>query len=422
MADPSVCPNFAPQQQSRNTGRFLVHSTTQHPSDRTPSASTRLTMLDAVKVFAMVMMMQGHTLDALARPDQLDINVFPWVLWFHIRGATAPIFLTVSGILFAVTLRRTASGTMDPDQASKRVRWAGILMLIGYLLVFPASNVLDLPDVRPEGWRLFFQANILQLNAVALSLVTAIALVVRENRRTMIAFFMLGGVILLVTPWVNHSPWFSVVPEFIGAFLSYEHGSYFPVFPYASYMLFGAGLGALLRDVPRDARREALRAMAWKSGLLVGAAGLVSLLVEPRVIPFYDALNLLQSFPSVVLLREAGVMMVIALFAGLRIRGEKTRRTVELWGRQSLTIYVVHLLVLFGPPWITSIGHWYPKSLSLGISALIAVGVITSTLGIVWYQEQLRTARPQLYARLRTALLLLLTYAVLGWGRIPFIK
>ncbi|MFM8177778.1 MAG: hypothetical protein ACKOAG_01185, partial [Candidatus Kapaibacterium sp.] len=108
------------------------------------------------------------------------------------------------------------------------------------------------------------------------------------------------------------------------------------------------------------------------------------------MIPFYDALNLLQSFPSVVLLREAGVMMVIALFAGLRIRGEKTRRTVELWGRQSLTIYVVHLLVLFGPPWITSIGHWYPRSRALGISALSAVGVITSTLGIVWYQEQLR--------------------------------
>lgn len=379
-------------------------------------------MLDAVKVFAMVMMMQGHTLDALARTDQLDITVFPWIIWFHIRGATAPIFLTVSGILFALTLRRTTTGTMDRDQAWKRVRWAGILMLIGYLLVFPASNVLDLPDVAPEGWRLFFQANILQLNAVALSLVTVIALVVRENRRAMHVFFALSAAVLFATPWINHVHWFSTVPEFLGAFLSYEHGSYFPVFPYAAYMLFGAGIGALLREYPRSERRVALRSMAWKSALVVGAAGLLCLVAEPRTIPFYAELNLLQSFPSVVLLREAGVLLVIALFAGWEIRGERTRGLVEMWGRQSLTIYVVHLLVLFGPPWITSIGHWYPKALSLGLSAVLAVGVIVTTLGIVWYQEVLKTTRPDVYAKLRRAFLLLLTYAVLGWGRIPFIK
>jgi hypothetical protein len=29
---------------------------------------------------------------------------------------------------------------------------------------------------------------------------------------------------------------------------------------------------------------------------------------------------------------------------------------------------------------------------------------------------------PLVYARIRTALLLVLTYAVLGWGRIPFVK
>lgn len=370
----------------------------------------------------MIMMMQGHTLDALTLPDQLDITTFPWILWFHIRGGTAPIFLTVSGILFALTMRRTSVGTMDKDQALKRVKWAALLMFIGYILVFPASNVLDLPDVLPEGWRIFFQANILQLNAVALTLVTTISLLVRGNMRAMRTFTALGVVILIATPWVNNIPWFSIAPEFIAAFLSYDHGSYFPIFPYAVYMLLGAGIGAQLREQPRSERPRALRRLATRYATICGILGAVLLFLEPRILAFYHELNLLQSFPSVVLLRESAVLFVIALFTFIDIKSERLRTLVELWGRQSLTIYVVHLLILFGPPWIQSIGHFYAKSLPLAPTAVIAVLVILITLGIVWFQEYLKTTKPHRYAQIKRALILLLTYAILGWGRIPFIK
>jgi uncharacterized membrane protein len=392
------------------------------PSGTSPSSSSRLTALDAVKVFAMIMMMQGHTLDSLARTDQLDINVFPWIIWFHVRGATAPIFLTVSGILFALTMRRSPSGAMDTAQAHQRVRWGGILMLIGYLLVFPASNVLDLPDVRTEGWRLFFQANILQLNAVALSMVTAVALATKTVRGRKLAFFGIAAAILACTPFVNHLSWFSIVPEFLGAFLSYEHGSYFPIFPYAAYMFFGAGIGTLLKEYPKHEHLPALRSIALKTASALALAGLLMLFAEPGMFSFYNELNILQSFPAVVLLREAGVMFLVALFCGVRISNGRTRELIELWGKQSLTIYVIHLLLLFGPPWIQSIGHWYPKALSLALSALIAVVVVTGTLGIVVAIDRLQKNYPLVYARIRTALLLVLTYAVLGWGRIPFVK
>lgn len=427
MQDATLTSNSFAHSLGDNSGNSLgdssaTTSTTTTTSGNSSSASSRLTALDAVKVFAMIMMMQGHTLDSLARTDQLDINVFPWIIWFHVRGATAPIFLTVSGILFTLTMRRSPSGGMDTAQARQRVRWGGILMVIGYLLVFPASNILDLPDVRTEGWRIFFQANILQLNAVALSMVTAIALAIKSVRGRKLAFFGIASAILACTPFVNHMPWFTIVPEFLGAFLSYEHGSYFPIFPYAAYMFFGAGIGTLLKEYPKQEHLQALRSIALKTVSALALAGLLMLFAEPLVFSFYNELNVLQSFPAVVLLREAGVMFLVALVCGVRISNSRTRELIELWGKQSLTIYVIHLLLLFGPPWIQSIGHWYPKALSLVLSALIAVMVVGGTLGIVVAIDRLQKNYPEVYARIRTALLLVLTYAVLGWGRIPFVK
>ena len=380
---------------------------------------TRLTVLDAVKVFAMIMMMQGHTLDSLVLADQLDISRFPWIVWFHIRGATAPIFLTVSGILFTLTLRRRDNGSMQPAQAKQRVRWAGVHMLIGYLLVFPAANVLDLPDVNAEGWKFFFQANILQLNAVALSLITLLSLSVHKPVYLKRYAFLGAASILVFTPWINHFPWFGLVPEFLASFLSYEHGSYFPVFPYAAYMFFGAGIGVIVREAPVEQRAQRLRDVALRSGILLLLSGLVMLAIEPRLFWFYDQLNNLQSFPAVVLLREAGVMLLCAFFCMLPMPQRGLRRLVELWGRQSLVIYVIHLLLLFGPPWIPSIAHYYPKALSLSLSALIAIIVVVLTLGIVALQEQIKNTRPIVYDALQRFLLLALAYAVLAWGRIP---
>ena len=57
-------------------------------------------MVDFARVIAMVFMIQDHTMDALLSPSYLHGPAFQ--VWLFIRGLTAPIFLTLSGISFTL--------------------------------------------------------------------------------------------------------------------------------------------------------------------------------------------------------------------------------------------------------------------------------------------------------------------------------
>ncbi|MBI3259780.1 MAG: DUF1624 domain-containing protein, partial [Ignavibacteriae bacterium] len=135
------------------------------------SKSSRLFILDLARCIAMIMMVQGHTIDALTHPQILNTAEFPWNIWNFVRGLTAPIFLMVSGAVHVFSMKSEPSGRMNSDTMIRRVRWALLLISVGYLLVFPANRIFDLPFLNYDAWRLFFQANILQLTGFSLLLV-----------------------------------------------------------------------------------------------------------------------------------------------------------------------------------------------------------------------------------------------------------
>ncbi len=359
-----------------------------HSTPFSPSTKSRLTLLDAVKVAAMIMMMQGHTIDALVRPDEMNLTEFPGLIWQHLRGFTAPIFLSVSGMLFALTMQRSPSGRMRMQQAWLRIRWALVLMATAYVLVFPASNIFHLSFVSPAGWTLFFQANILQLNALALILTTCIALVTTSEKSFRVVCYSISAILVFATPFVNAVDWFNMLPEGVAAFLSYRHGSYFPIAPFASYMMFGAALGTSLRSVPRDIHHDYLRDTAWKIGATMLLVGVVLYLVDP-LFSWMPQLDVLQSMPSTVFLREGVVLVLISFIALAQNTIRRFRRPLELFGKQSLVIYLIHLVILFGTPWYSSFGRIFFKQLSLGAGIMLSVMVVSSTLLVVWFENEL---------------------------------
>ncbi|NTV74844.1 MAG: DUF1624 domain-containing protein [Holophaga sp.] len=59
----------------------------------------RVLVLDFIRLAALLLMIQGHTLDALVDPRRLDPETFHWRTWMHLRGLTAPLFLMVYGFM-----------------------------------------------------------------------------------------------------------------------------------------------------------------------------------------------------------------------------------------------------------------------------------------------------------------------------------
>ena len=66
-------------------------------SEQNNNQSNRLFGLDIARLFAMLMMVQGHTIYCLINQSILFSGTTFWNNWTFIRGFTAPVFLMVSG-------------------------------------------------------------------------------------------------------------------------------------------------------------------------------------------------------------------------------------------------------------------------------------------------------------------------------------
>lgn len=60
-----------------------------------PTAHSRFLLLDVMRAFAVLMMIQGHTIDALLSSSYYDNDSVLFNVWLFNRGLTAPIFLSV---------------------------------------------------------------------------------------------------------------------------------------------------------------------------------------------------------------------------------------------------------------------------------------------------------------------------------------
>lgn len=345
-------------------------------------SSNRLYVLDLARFLAMVMMMQGHTLDSLVSPQQLDINTFPWSIWHFVRGLTAPIFLIISGAVSIFAIKRLEDGTISRSVIMKRARWAFVLMGIGYLMMFPANRVFDLPWVTSESWRAFFQVNILHLNGIALLGLLGLSVLTRSTESLGKVSFAVACGIAALTPFVHAINWFNYLPEGIAAYLSYNHGSLFPIFPFGSYLFFGVALGAFLKQYAGEMRLEVLKKKMAPIGLGFLAAGfLLTGLIEILPVPEH---NFHGSSPAFVLIRVGIVSIFLSAVGFLYQYTRRLENFYSIFGKRALYIYIGHLILLYGTPWFPSIAKIHVKDMMLVDGAWIALGVVTITLAGVY--------------------------------------
>ena len=64
------------------------------------SSRRRIIFLDMMRALAVLMMVEGHTVDAFLADQFRDSTSVAFNIWFSIRGFTAPIFMFTSGVVF----------------------------------------------------------------------------------------------------------------------------------------------------------------------------------------------------------------------------------------------------------------------------------------------------------------------------------
>ncbi|MBS1537811.1 MAG: acyltransferase [Bacteroidetes bacterium] len=375
------------------------------------SKSSRLFILDLARCIAMIMMVQGHTIDALVHPQFLNTAEFPWNIWNFFRGLTAPIFLMVSGAVHVFAMKPDSTGRMGEETMIRRIRWALILLSVGYLLVFPANRIFDLPFLNYDSWKLFFQSNILQLVGVSLLLVVWLCRSFYSVRSLGIAALIITISIFMLTPFVHAIDWFQYLPEPVGAFLSYQHGSLFPIFPFAGFLFMGVSFGAYLKQVaPAERDNFLLKKSALIGLVILAVAGVLAFVLGQLPLPNHE---FMMSNPAFMLIRVGIIFIFFSFTAWFHKKLYRFRELYAFLSAKSFHVYVLHLVIIYGTPWFSSFGRYYGKSQSLEVSALAALLIIAITLTTIYLVDYLQKNVNRAPEILRFSLGTMLAYALL---------
>jgi hypothetical protein len=276
-----------------------------------------------------LVMVQGHIFEALltadARADWL------YQLQIVVHGSTAPGFLFASG--FVAGLPRAP---LSPPAALRRARRLLFVWGVGYALVLPYLSLWKTLGVTPDERARLLACD--ALHVIALSQLLALGLQLVFPRRFTRIAGALAVVVLAATPGVWSSGVAGSLPAALGAYLDESRGSRFPVFPYAAFVLAGTLAGAVFGR--RDPASRYRLGLPWGAGLFAFGA-LLALLLAGRV-PFWGP------SPAYSLMRLGSLLLLLLAVEVACRRAGPALRALALLGHETLLVYVLHLLLLYG--------------------------------------------------------------------------
>jgi uncharacterized membrane protein len=376
-------------------------------------SGSRLYALDMARFIAMIMMIQGHTMYTMVDHQFIDVQSFPWSWWNFLRGLTAPIFLFVSGAVHVFAMKRSQNGSISKETLKKRLQWIAIIFICGYLLVFPASRLIDLPYLDTSIWRQFLQFNILQLTPFTLLFVLALSYITHSVKALGIISGISALIIFISTPYIQNIDVFAFLPETFGAMISYKHGSLFPIFPFSGFMLGGVAFGAWLHSLHQEKRSVFFNKHVFLLSILVIGIALIAMYWTNLWMPRPVHNDAMMTNPAFMFVRIGIILFLFGICQRFVNLFDSYKYHFVFFSSKSLHIYVIHLILLYGTPWFPSIGRTFQYSQSLIAGAGLAVLIILLTLGLVIAEDEIKRRSPKSYKYIRNSLGLLLLYALL---------
>lgn len=321
-----------------------------------PPRAPRWLFIDFLRFSAVVLMVQGHTFDALLTPA---LKAAPWYTMHSFwHGFTAPMFLFASGLAFGIaTLRKWPQHLVAGPVLVRRFRRYGLLILIGYFLHLPFFSYQKMMTSATEANFLsFFKSDALHLIGLTLILCQTLVYVLKRPAWVVRVLGALTVLVVLTTPVIWHIPFLESVPLAVAAYLNGMTGSVFPLFPWSAYLFCGVITAYYLEPVGQAAPRPVRihRTAALGLLLIIGAGALA----QVQVNGIFPQPVVWRANPLVFMMRLGTLLLFLVLLfeleRRLRQRGRLTApagptlAAVMMMAQETLSIYVLHLVILYG--------------------------------------------------------------------------
>lgn len=327
-------------------------------SELQPSSTRkpRVEFIDLLRGWAVIVMIETHMMNATIQPELKQSALFGWITF--INGLVAPSFTFASGLAWAITTRRKLNDYLSFGRPLfKQLRRLLFVVFIGYLLHTPKFNFDQILHETTElSWQIFFQADVLQCIGVSLLIMQVLLLVLKNERRLYGTLAALTLLVAVGSPIVWGIDWRNYLPPPIAGYMNgihFKNFPGFPLFPWAAFLFGGAVFGYAYLEA-KEAGKNAgasLNEVGMMKRLLFIAPAMMlfSALIEPLAARTYPSYDYGLSSPSFFLLRLGIVLLLaVGMFFYERWRTVSPKSLVTLVGRESLILYSIHLLLIYG--------------------------------------------------------------------------
>ncbi|MEL6916362.1 MAG: acyltransferase family protein [Bacteroidota bacterium] len=345
------------------------------------SKTNRLYFVDAMRAWAILMMLQGHFVDGLLDNAFRDGSHLPYAIWQYFRGITAPVFFTVSGFIFTYLLIKVPQSGLHNPRVKKGVKRGLQLLFIGYLL---RSNLFGL--LSGEIYPSFYLVDVLHCIGLSILGIIGIYLLTHDKKKFWFPLVLVAITCLLFVfePYykgLSHA----YLPQGIANYLTKANGSVFTIFPWFGYASFGAFLSILFT------RYKNFKQLYPVAIVTAATLGVFLIFLSSDVFLALTRLTGIQLFADVyfnnyLFIRLGDVFVVFALF--MLFRQFLTNSTVLKIGQSTLSIYIIHFIVLYGS--FTGLGlyRFFNHALTPWVSVLGAiVFMIICTYAALRYEK-----------------------------------
>jgi uncharacterized membrane protein len=341
----------------------------------------RLQFIDLARSVAIILMLEGHFVDDSIMHMYRDLSDPIYWTWLNIRGFTAPTFLTVSGIVFVYLL---IGNDQKPYFENIRVKrgYKRVMELIfwGYLLQTNSFHVLQCIGFSILG--------ILLLYGIY-KMIRFIPLWV---------YYLVAGLAFFGTEMFNYTlPKDHYLPENAPVFIqNILRGprSIFPLFPWMGYPMMGAAMGVFFFKYKLELKK-------WIAPTIMILLGLFLSLILEYILLFFDRQlgNEMYRLASMDLVFER--VGVVCIFLGLLMffeikMGQIGPNLFLKMGQNTLTIFVLHMFVLYGviPHFgISQFFHYRLNAVEVTIGAILFVGFFFLIIRYIeWFEKILSFA------------------------------
>ena len=328
-----------------------------------------------MRAFAVLQMVQGHTVDVLLSDNLRNMDNPVFAFWLFMRGMTAPIFMFTAGTVFTYLFRLAGKQFKENPRLIKGIKRFLLLVFLGYMLRYPTPTLVVFKNVTSEQWKIFFAVDVLQLIGFGILFLMVLAFISEKTGLSDTIIFTAGTLffIALYVPFGNIH-WLNLLPAPLAGYMSAGTGSNFPLFPWAGYVVAGGVLGSYLAKNP-----NVFKSTKFSLKLAGFGAGFIGLALIGNEIEIFltGSSNFFSTSPDLIFFRIGIVLLLNSLVSFISIKIDTIPKILILIGRNTLLIYIVHLCILYGSAWNPGLIIPFNRSFTGWETVFSALGMIT---------------------------------------------